>query len=355
MLVIVVKKNKLKIYLFIIFIILISIGVLYFISFKNDKKTINTNLTNNYSDKSISKMKELGIYEKIDKKNYSKTLDIAIFNEYFQNEYVNKYELIEYVDTDNFIDLVNILLDGGTNPKDVSNIISNYTNCPNFSKYNFERYLSYKEKNKDLTYQDVVTRVNIKLDKEYYTDTKPVENPDSLYAVVNKYNYLDANFIPKNLKPLFNNSNVTMVEEAANAYKELVEAAKNDGITLIATTAYRSYAFQSSLYNSYKNKDGEALADTYSARPGYSEHQTGLAADLNDPNYSARRLSAEDYEWLKNNADKYGFIIRFPKGKENITGYQEEDWHIRYLGKDVAKKVKESGLTLDEYYDLYLK
>lgn len=355
MLVIVVKKNKLKIYLFIIFIILISIGVLYFISFKNDKKTINTNLTNNYSDKSISKMKELGIYEKIDKKNYSKTLDIAIFDEYFQNEYVNKYELIEYVDTDNFIDLVNILLDGGTNPKDVSNIISSYTNCPNFSKYNFERYLSYKEKNKDLTYQDVVTRVNIKLDKEYYTDTKPVENPDSLYAVVNKYNYLDANFIPKNLKQLFNNSNVTMVEEAANAYKELVEAAKNDGITLIATTAYRSYAFQSSLYNSYKNKDGEALADTYSARPGYSEHQTGLATDLNDPNYSARRLSAEDYEWLKNNADKYGFIIRFPKGKENITGYQEEDWHIRYLGKDVAKKVKESGLTLDEYYDLYLK
>ena len=336
-------------------ILIITIIIGYFVLFSNKQDNKKNKVSSSYSSNSISQMEKLNIKDKVNTKKYSKTLDVAIFDEYFQHEYVNKYEQIDYIETDNFIDLVNILLDRNTKTNEISSIIKEYTNCPNFNKFNFERYLSYKEKNSNLDYQTVVTRVNIKLDKEYYTDTEAVKDPDSLFVVVNKYNYLDANFIPKNLKPLFNNSNATMVAEAADAYEELVNAAKKDGITLVATTAYRSYGFQSTLYNNYKAKDGEQAADTYSARPGYSEHQTGLAADLNDPNYSARRLSPEDYEWLKNNCDKFGFIIRFPEGKEDITGYQEEDWHIRYLGKETAKKVKDSGLTLDEYYDLYLK
>ena len=346
------RIKKLPIFILLTIIILIA-GFLIFDNTDNKNKSDKTK--NSYSEKSILKMEELGIKDNVNLKKYSKTLDIAIFDEYFQSSYLKEYEQIEYVETENFIDLVNILLDRKYSAKDIGNIIKEYTKCPNFSKYNFERYLTYKEKNNNLDYQTVVTRVNIKLDKEFYTDTEPVKNPDSLYVVVNKFNYLDHSFVPKNLKPLFNNSNATMVQEAADAYQELVEAAKKDGITLVATTAYRSYSFQSYLYNSYKEKDGQQAADTYSARPGFSEHQTGLAADLNDPNYSARRLSPSDYEWLKNNADKYGFIIRFPEGTDNITGYQEEDWHIRYLGKEEAKKVKDSGLTLDEYYDLYLK
>lgn len=336
-------------------ILIITLIICYFVLFSKKQDNTKNKVSSNYSSNSISQMEKLNIKDKVNIKKYSKTLDVAIFDEYFQHEYVNKYEQIDYIETDNFIDLVNILLDRNTKTNEISSIIKEYTKCPNFNKFNFERYLSYKEKNSNLDYQTVVTRVNIKLDKEYYTDTEAVKDPDSLFVVVNKYNYLDANFIPKNLKPLFNNSNATMVAEAADAYEELVNAAKKDGITLVATTAYRSYGFQSTLYNNYKAKDGEKAADTYSARPGYSEHQTGLAADLNDPNYSARRLSPEDYEWLKNNCDKFGFIIRFPEGKEDITGYQEEDWHIRYLGKETAKKVKDSGLTLDEYYDLYLK
>lgn len=348
------KKKKLK-KLPIILLLIIIISTLCFFILKGNNKDNKSTSNSTYSKESISKMEELGIKDKVNLKKYSKTLDVAIFDEYFQHEYVNDYENIEYVKTDSFIDLVNILLDQKYDSKDIGSIITGYTKCPNYNKYNFERYISYKEKHSNLDYQTVVTRVNIKLDKEFYTDTEPVKNPDSLYVVVNKYNYLDSSFVPKNLKPLFNNSSASMVEEAADAYKELVEAAKKDGITLVATTAYRTYSFQSYLYNSYKEKDGQAAADTYSARPGYSEHQTGLAADLDDPNYSERRLSPSDYEWLKNNCDKYGFIIRFPEGTDSITGYQEEDWHIRYLGKDVAKKVKESGLTLDEYYDLYLK
>ena len=339
----------------IIILLLLIVTIIYFCFFGNNTKKSNKTKNNSYNQSALKKMDDLNIKNKVNLKKYSKTLEVAIFSDSFQHAYVNNYENIEYIDVDNFIDLVNILLDRKTSDKEISTIIKGYTSCPNYNIHNFERYLSYKEKNSDLDYQTIVTRVNIKLDKEFYTDTEEVKDPDSLYVVVNKYNYLSSNFVPKNLKHLFNNTNATMVAEAADAYQKLVEAAKKDGITLVATTAYRSYGFQNTLYTNYKAKDGEAAADTYSARPGYSEHQTGLAADLNDPNYSPRRLSPDDYEWLKNNAHKFGFIIRFPQGKENITGYQEEDWHIRYLGVDVATSVKESGLTLDEYYDLYLK
>ena len=146
-----------------------------------------------------------------------------------------------------------------------------------------------------------------------------------------------------------------MVAVAADAYQDFVEGAKKDGFSFIGTTAYRSAAWQKSLYDSYVNKDGVEKADTYSARPGYSEHQLGYSVDLNEPSYKERRISPEGYEWIKNNAYKFGFILRYPEGKDNITGYQEENWHIRYVGKEVAKKIYDLDITFDEYYDLYIR
>lgn len=348
------RKRKIKITPIIIFILLFGYTAWYF-GFKEPVTTAKTSSKNAYSQKSLRKLDELDVKSIVNIKKYSKTLDVAIFTDSFQTAYVSDYEKIDYVDIDNFIDLVNIMLDRKYDVNIISKTIKDLTSCKNYNKYNFERYLSYMDKNPSLKLSDVVTRVNIKLDKEFYTDTEEIKNPDNLLVVVNKYNYLPNGFVPKNLKTLFNNSNATMVSEAADAYKELVEAAKKDGFTFVATTAYRSAGFQSTLYNNYMAKDGQEAADTYSARPGYSEHQTGLAADLNDPNYTPRRISPEGYEWLKNNCYKYGFIIRFPGGKEDITGYQEEDWHIRYVGKDVAKKIMDLGLTLEEYVELYVK
>ena len=138
--------------------------------------------------------------------------------------------------------------------------------------------------------------------------------------------------------------------EAYAALMEMFQAAKADGISLTIVSGYRSYERQNTLYNNYVAKDGVEAADTYSARAGHSEHQTGLAFDLN----SLEESFGETKEgiWLREHCWEYGFIIRYPKGKEDITGYMYEPWHVRYLGKSTAKSVFESGLCLEEYLNV---
>lgn len=121
-------------------------------------------------------------------------------------------------------------------------------------------------------------------------------------------------------------------------------------------SGYRSYPTQVQLYNRYVARDGKKAADKYSARPGYSEHQTGLTFDVggvnSDKNLYASFGKTKEGQWIAKNAHKYGFIVRYPKGKEKVTGYQYEPWHLRYLGKGTATKVYQSGKTLEEYVEL---
>lgn len=138
--------------------------------------------------------------------------------------------------------------------------------------------------------------------------------------------------------------------ECSSAFNKMQAAAKSEGITLTIISGFRSYDTQNRLYNNYVAKDGKAKADTYSARPGTSEHQTGLAMDLNSLYTSFG--DTKEGKWLADNCYKYGFIIRYPKGKESITGYIYEPWHVRYLGTDLATKVYNSGLCLEEYYGI---
>lgn len=144
-----------------------------------------------------------------------------------------------------------------------------------------------------------------------------------------------------------------MRSEAAQALEQMFAGAHKDGIYLAGVSGYRSYDTQKGLFNYYVQTQGEATARKYSAEPGHSEHQTGLAMDVSG---STGRCAADDCfadtaeaKWLAAHAHEYGFIIRYPKGKESITGYAYEPWHVRYLGKSLAQKVHASGLTLDEY------
>ena len=137
-------------------------------------------------------------------------------------------------------------------------------------------------------------------------------------------------------------------DEALNAFNEMAAAAMdNDGIYLYINSSYRSYWDQAELYNGYAWDRGEEEADRVSSRPGHSEHQTGLAFDVNTTEFSFD--GTPEANWLEEHCAEYGFIIRFPEGKEDKTGYEYEPWHIRYLGKENAQKVKESGLCLEEY------
>ena len=127
--------------------------------------------------------------------------------------------------------------------------------------------------------------------------------------------------------------------------------ALNDNMNIRIVSAYRSYEYQENLYNGYLKKESREKVDTYSARAGYSEHQTGLAIDIDNgvTDYNKFHLTQE-FNWMQKNAYKYGFIMRYPQDKINITGYKYESWHYRYVGYDIAKYIHDHNITYEEYY-----
>lgn len=142
--------------------------------------------------------------------------------------------------------------------------------------------------------------------------------------------------------------------EAREAFEALAAEAKLSDYELVAFSTYRSFDYQQQLYDRYVSNDGVDAADRYSARPGYSEHQTGLAFDIGELHFE-QHFARESFgetpagQWLAANAHKYGFIMRYPNGKEKITGYMFEPWHFRYVGVDHATKIYEANTTLEEY------
>lgn len=224
---------------------------------------------------------------------------------------------------------------------------------PYYKKEYKNRYLSYQKENKDLSIENIVTHVNIGLDNPYYTNTKPSTNLNTELILVNKYNYVTENYVPENLQPLntsYARSGMQLVDIAKEAFESMSDDAKKEGMNIIAMSSYRSYDYQVNLYNNYVKTDGKEAADTYSARPGYSEHQTGLAVDVYNLELPYTSFEeTEEFNWMQENAYKYGFILRFPKDKVDITGYQYEAWHYRYVGKEVAKYIHNHNMTLEEY------
>ncbi|WP_455543282.1 M15 family metallopeptidase [Intestinibacter sp.] len=173
--------------------------------------------------------------------------------------------------------------------------------------------------------------------------------------LVNKQNSVGSDYIPKNLVKSnikFLNSSTEeekyMEKEAAEALEQLVKGAKKDNIILLGSSGYRSYDTQVNIYNEYYKQKGKDYTVKYVAKPGTSEHQTGFAMDVTNPSRCFDKTSAEA-QWLANNAYKYGFILRYPEGKTDVTGYSYEPWHIRYVGKKVAKEIYNNSETLEEY------
>lgn len=162
--------------------------------------------------------------------------------------------------------------------------------------------------------------------------------------------YIDGILIANKTFALPADYNPGVDEEAGNALEGMIAAAREEGIALWVVSGFRSYNTQAAIYANYTARDGAAAADRYSARPGHSEHQTGLAFDLNSLEQTFG--ATPEGQWLAANCHKYGFIIRYPEEKEDITGYMYEPWHVRYLGEETAQKVYESGLCLEEYLNI---
>ena len=187
----------------------------------------------------------------------------------------------------------------------------------------------------------------------YYVDTtglwkanSKVSNKGSYYSLQGKYDEIVvANKHYPMSKDYYPGENAT----AKAAFLKLIAQMKEEGYAISDNySGFRSYATQAQLYQSYVNQEGQTAADRYSARPGYSEHQTGLAFDVIGTDGQLVEDSSAA-QWLLEHAPDYGFVVRYPRGKESITGYMHEEWHLRYIGKE-AKDIAASGLTLEEYY-----
>lgn len=223
-----------------------------------------------------------------------------------------------------------------------------------FKMDNLDRYINYKSKNPDKEIKQIIKDVNMDLDKEPYEDMKKSTNLNNINILVNKHNYLTEDYVPENLENINSSyalSNMKMVSEAKNAFENLSKDASKQNLKVIAMSTYRSYEYQVDLYNRYVKTDGKEAADTYSGRPGNSEHQTGLAVDVYNVKETYTNFEkTKEYTWMQDNAYKYGFILRFPKDKENETGYEFESWHYRYVGLEAAKYIKEHNISFEEYY-----
>lgn len=230
--------------------------------------------------------------------------------------------------------------------------LAHYSDFPYFREDKIQEYIDYKARNEDLTYQAVVTNVNIGLNKPYYSEVKEVTDPGSVSALVNKYNMVPSDYIPEDLENI-SGTDFQLRHEARAAFEKMRKEAKELGLNIFPVSAYRSYEYQKSIYDKRVAERGQDRVDRTSARPGHSEHQLGLAVDVIAA--EKRMANSEEYAWYSENAHKYGFIIRYPEDKEHITGYSYEPWHLRYLGEELAAAVYESGLTYDEYHVRFLQ
>lgn len=305
----------------------------------------------------------------------NKTLNKAFESADYNEEYLDNYAKIDFVNQKHLINNINKLLKLGYSNNDI-NIILHHGDDAAVSRFakrekvkyleeffsidyakldNYDRYVKYA----DDTGEDekiAVLYVNLDMDKADYEDAKVVPK-FSIDMLVNKHNFLRDDFIPDDLvkidSDLASEDDMECSHIALNAYKEMRDAASKEGYEIVINSAYRSYQDQVELSDYYLRQYGQNYVDKYVAKPGYSEHQTGLSFDIGSRKVNVFANSKE-YLWMLDNAYKYGFILRFTKKYENITGFRNEPWHYRYVGKDIAKYIYENDMTLEEYYAVFL-
>ena len=230
-----------------------------------------------------------------------------------------------------------------------------------FMPTRLERYMKLYEKNNDYTSRQIVEIVNCDADQEFYTNIMPADLSKGVLILCNKFYCLPSDYEPANLvrvdKKYTIYDDVEMVKDAYDALEEMSKVARDNllEIKIIGRSAYRDYDFQRTLYNRKKKNYGLEIADISVARPGHSEHQTGLSVDIRVFPLEGNNTYTKMFDWTKEHCWEYGFICRYQGGKEHLTGFYKEDWHYRYVGKEVALFIKEHDITFDEYYNYFVK
>lgn len=225
-----------------------------------------------------------------------------------------------------------------------------------YSKMN--EYLEYKEKNKKKEYNKIVQLVNVEMHIDWLDNQKETDTSKNELMLVNRIYGLSEDFVPSDLVDVptqYAYSGKKLSESVLNKVIELINAAKEVNYTFVIADGYRSYADQKDIYDSYSNYYGISETDTFVARPGHSEYQTGMTFDLKPYNKVIDDVSTnEEYLWLRDNAHKFGFIFRFNKEHEALTGFPSANWRLRYVGEDAATIIYNEGICFEEYYAYFV-
>lgn len=370
-----VKRLKLKkIYidilkvLFFIFIVLIALFIFY-------RFEINSIKYYGYSEKASYNILINFKKDYIIKKNNNKTLNAAFESDNINLKYLSKYSNIDFYPGDNFIRNINLLIEKKYTISDINLILSrgNEEDVYNFSKRDkvnyLEEYLEYdfsklKYYDEYIKYADevgenaytVVVHVNSMINKEGYKDYVVVNEHNKL-MLVNKHFKLDNNYFPSDLvlidKKYTNGKSLKMNKEAYNNYIKMYEDGKNASVNFYITSAYRSAREQEQVFNYYKNLYGQSYVDKNIFLPRFSENETGYAIDLSSANGNIFGNSNE-YKWVRDNAYKYGFILRYPNKFYKYNGVNGNAWHYRYVGVKAATYIHNNNISFEQYYVIFV-
>ena len=344
----------------ILFVVLIPIIIIFLIYFGFIKDYQKEHLIKiGYNTEEINsirkKLSDVEI-EKLYKYDYlSFLVDLVNTNDYKSENLLSYINYIDKIDGDYNLDNVVYLVNNGINysySEKLVNIVKNKY----FIKSRLDRYMQYDNNDID----NIITNVNSNLDYEFYTNMQSTNIEKGILMIVNKYYSLSKDYSSELviMDKKYSNYNGSQLNAVAyEAFKKLVDDAEELGYHIRNNSAYRSYETQENLYNDSKKNNGITYADKWSARAGHSEHQTGFALDVGvQTAYAVGRFeSSREFTWMKENSYKYGFILRYPKGKEYITGYSYEPWHYRYVGVEVATYIYNNNITFEEYYAYFVE
>lgn len=367
------KKSKKKIITIIsvvLVLIIIIIGIILFVVNKINSSKINVILKDDLEVEINSKVKLLSFIDKIENGEVvsedvevdtsslgTKSLEIELKNKDKKETY--KFD-INVVDTtapvieaednitiniDDEVDLVKYATVSDNSKEDIKVEIEGDYDLDKAGKYNL-KYVAKDSSGNEVSYDFILNIVEDPNNRSFVTSKGFVAK------VVDGVTYIDGVLIVNKTYNLPEEYGSGLTTNTTNAFNSMQKDASKEGLNLYISSGYRSYYTQKTLYNNYVARDGVANADTYSARAGHSEHQTGLAFDLNTIDESF--ANTKEGKWVSDNCYKYGLILRYPKGKENITGYMYESWHLRYVGVELATKLYNNGnwITLEEYYGI---
>ena len=365
-----IKPNVMKILKVVGIILCLLLGVfLFYLKQINDLKKLD------YSDKASNNILFSFKKDYIMSIGKNKTLNKAFESDDYIEDNLDNYRRIKYVDHKDLIKNINKALKVGYKYNEINIIFSHGDNDSvkrflkrekvryleeffsiDYAKLdNYDRYLNYEDEtgeDEDVT----VLCVNLDMDKPDYENATLVEK-FSIDMLINKHRYLNEKFEPNDLMTIpseyAEEKGLKSSRIAFNAFKQMSDAAKKEGYGMVINSAYRSYQDQIEIGEYYKKWYGQSYVDKYVAKPGHSEHQTGLAFDIASTSVNIFANSKE-YQWMQDNAYKYGFIERFTKRYEDITGFRMEPWHYRYVGKDIAKYIHDNNISFEEYWAVYL-